>query len=252
MALFRIVLLLVALAPFHAYAEESLTIAVASNFRATAQEIATEFTRETGIPVRLSGGSTGKLYAQIVNGAPYDIFLAADITRPKLLEDNGVAVSGSRMTYAIGSLVLWSADKSLTGDNCRAALENGTYKHLAIANPMIAPYGAAAREFLQSAGLLQDASTRMVYGENISQTLLFVVTGNATLGLVAASQVKGELPLSASCSWSVPRSTHSALDQQAVILTRTGNAESAQRFMRFLQTPQTAGILGSRGYTVPE
>lgn len=238
--------------PLSAVAEEGLIIAVASNFRAAAEEIATEFTGATQTPVRISSGSTGKLYAQIIHGAPYDIFLAADAMRPRLLEDDGVAVNGSRVTYATGSLVLWSADSALENQDCLEALKSGSYRRLAIANPLTAPYGLAAKEFLENVGALDEAKGRMVYGENISQTLQFVASGNATLGLIASSQVADGLPEPGSCSWHVPVNLHSAIDQQAVILRNSENLAAAKDFMQFLQTPQVAVILKRRGYGVPE
>lgn len=252
MSAFRPALLFAVLAPVISIADESLTIAVASNFQATAGEIAAEFTEATKIPVRISTGSTGKLYTQILNGAPYDLFLAADAARPKLLEDHNAAVRGSRVTYAIGSLVLWSADSALKGDGCLQALENGAYRHLAIANPLTAPYGIAAKEFLQASGTYDDASSRLVYGENISQTLHFVASGNATLGLIALSQVAGDLPVTASCSWNVPNAMYSAIEQQAVILSASTHLNAAKQFLDFLQAPQTVAILEDRGYTVPQ
>jgi molybdate transport system substrate-binding protein len=236
----------------NSFADESLTIAVASNFQVTAKEIAAEFTAATQIPTRISAGSTGKLYAQIINGAPFDVFLSADAARPRLLEENGVAVKGSRVTYATGALVLWSADSALENKDCLAALELGSYRRLAIANPLTAPYGNAAKEFLEAAGIFDAVESRIVYGENISQTLQFVVTSNATLGLIALSQVKGGLPVDASCSWNVPSTMHTAIDQQAVLLANSDNADAARRFMTFLQTAHVTALLESRGYTVPE
>jgi len=251
-SIIRTVFLLAALVPAGSFADAGLTIAVASNFQAAAREIALEFTKATQIPVRISAGSTGKLYAQITNGAPYDIFLSADSARPKLLEESGTAVEGSRVTYAKGALVLWSADSSLEDRDCLAALRSGTYRRLAIANPATAPYGFAAKEFLQASGSFEVAESRLVYGENITQVSQFVVTGNATLGLIALSQVKGGLPVTASCSWNVPSNMHSDLDQQAVVLTESNNPDEARRFMNFLQTERVASILMSRGYSVPE
>ena len=235
-----------------ALSDDILTVAVASNFQTTARDIATEFTATTGIPVRLSTGSTGKLYAQIINGAPYDVFLSADAARPQQLEVSRHATAGSRITYAIGSLVLWSADPALQERSCRDALEHGAYTHLAIANPKTAPYGAAAEEFLQGSGLMKAAAGRLVFGENISQTLNFVVTGNATLGVVAASQMANELPVSASCSWRVPSDQHTAILQQAVTIAGSSNIESANSFMGFLQSGEARALLESHGYRVPD
>lgn len=209
------------------------------------------FVAATGTQVRLSSGSTAKLYAQIVNGAPYDIFLAADAERPKLLLDSGLAVPGSGMTYALGSLVLWSADSSLRGKDCRAALDEGAYTHLAIANPQTAPYGRAAKEFLQATGLWEVAKSRLVFGENISQTFLFVATGNATLGLVASSQVIATSPYVATCSWPVHSPELSLILQDGIILQRASNLEAARSFMEFIQAPRGIEILKRNGYSVP-
>ncbi len=242
------------LLPAVSLADKPLMVAVASNFQTTAKEISVLFTESTDIAVRLSAGSTGKLYAQITNGAPYDVFLAADAARPQQLES--AAIAASRMTYAIGSLVLWSADPALAGQDCRGALESGTYRRLAIANPRTAPYGKAAEEFLQNTGVSVaekiGGKSRIVYGENISQTLNFVATGNATLGLIAASQTHTELPVVASCSWNVPQNLHSELLQQAVVIKSSPNTADAQQFLRFLQTAEVRALLESHGYTVPE
>lgn len=252
MLCFRTFLLLAVLSPASVHAEEYLRIAVASNFLSTAQEIAAAFEEATGTQVRLSSGSTGRLYAQIVNGAPYDIFLAADVVRPKRLLDEGLAVPGSRMTYALGSLVLWSTDSSLRGKDCRAALEEGRYRYLAIANPLTAPYGLAAREFLQNAQLWDSAQDRLVLGENISQTFQFVASGNATLGLVASSQLVATSPLETTCSWSVQSPAASMIRHDGVILSGARDMEAAQRFMDFIREPRTAKVLQQRGYRVPE
>lgn len=252
MSCFRYFVLFAVLVSTSSFADECLTIAVASNFQVTAKEIAAEFTAVTQIPTRISAGSTGKLYAQIIHGAPFDVFLSADAARPKLLEENGVAVKGSRVTYATGALVLWSADSALENKDCLTALKSGAYRRLAIANPLTAPYGSAAKEFLEAVGVFEELESRIVYGENISQTLQFVVTGNATLGLIALSQVKGGLPVDASCSWNVPSAMHTAIEQQAVLLASSDNADAARRFMTFLQSAQVTTLLERRGYTVPE
>lgn len=244
-------LLLAALIPVAALAEEPLAVAVASNFLSTAQEISAAFTASTGTQVRLSSGSTAKLYAQIVNGAPYDVFLAADAARPGLLLDNGLAVPGSRMTYALGSLVLWSTDSRLRGKDCRAALDAGDYRHLAIANPLTAPYGRAAREFLQASDLWEGAKSRLVFGENISQTFQFVASGNATLGLVASSQLTALSPFVATCSWPVESPGLSPILQDGVILRRATNQHHARSFMKFIRAPRAIEILQRSGYSVP-
>jgi len=248
----RVLCLLVTLLPCLLFADDVVTVAVASNFAVTAEKISTAFTRESGVPVRISSGSTGKLYAQIINGAPFDVFLSADAKRPLLLEQSGYIVSGSRRNYAIGGLVLWSFDERLRGKDCHESLQRGDFNWVALANPNTAPYGFAAREVLEAAGLWEDATRRAVFGENIAQALNFVVTGNATLGFVAKSQtVNLDLP-AAVCAWQVPGSLHTPLYQQLVVLKKAGNTAGAQRFVDFLGTPLAGEIISRSGYTVPD
>lgn len=233
-------------------AAEPLTIAVASNFAPTAEAIAAQFMADTGNEVRISAGSTGKLYAQIANGAPYDIFLAADSERPVLLEARGLAVQGTRATYAIGSLVLWSSEPKFENVDCRKHLEDLGRDHLAIANPGIAPYGAAAREFLIGIGLWERVGPRLVFGENISQALQFVASGNASIGLIARSQsIDRRLP-KATCNWPVPESAHQPLQQQVVLLQRAASNTVAVKFLKFLTSPAAREIVVRYGYTVPQ
>ena len=235
-----------------ARADEPLTIAVSSNFRHAAEKIAATFTVDSGIRVRLSSGSTGKLYAQIVNGAPFDIFLAADAERPQLLEQSGLAAEGTLFSYAIGKLVLISADPALRDQNCLDALEEGSYKHLAIANPDIAPYGAAARAYLQAEGLWGQARSRVVVGQNIAQAMQFVATGNAALGIVAASQIQsGVAPTGISCMSVIDTADQSSLIQSGIVLRRSTNQESARLFMMFLQSTETREMIIAHGYEVP-
>ncbi len=236
--------------PGIAIANDSLTIAVASNFTTTAAEIAAKFTEATDISVIIVAGSTGKLYAQIVNGAPFDIYLAADAHRPELLERSGHAVTGTRITYAIGALVLWSQDATLKGRDCREALQAGAYGHIALANPQTAPYGLAARDVLVAAGLWEQVSERAVFGENIIQTFQFVATGNATLGFVARSQVIGGRFAEPSCAWPVPSSLHAELRQQAVVLSASQEQNTAEQFLQYLQSATATEILLRHGYTL--
>jgi molybdate transport system substrate-binding protein len=248
------VLLLLALGlAASAGADESLTIAVASNFRSTAELIAEDFTDESGIPVRLSSGSTGKLYAQIVNGAPYDIFLAADVERPRLLTENGGAIEGSLRVFAEGKLVLISADPELSEQDCLRLLEDGSYRRIAIANPVIAPYGAAAKAYLQAAGLWDDAEAKMVMGENVSQTFQFVATGNATLGIVSASQLADDSGAARiSCRRAIDVPEDEAVHQGGVILRRSEMLEEARLFMEYLRSDTVSALVLARGYEVPE
>ena len=233
-------------------AEDSLSIAVASNFRNTAEEIADAFTIETGVPTRLSSGSTGKLYAQIVNGAPYDVFLAADMERPRLLSENGAGIEDTLQAYVDGELVLMSADPDIREGNCLRALRDGSYKRLAIANPATAPYGAAAKAYLQAAGLWGDAESRIVMGENISQTFQFVATGNATLGIVSASQLAaGSGRVRTSCRQAIDAPTDHAVHQGGIILHRSKMHDEARLFMKFLASDTARAVMIAHGYEIP-
>lgn len=232
-----------------AAAADTVTVAVASNFRATAELIAAEFEVQTGHEVRISAASTGKLHAQIVHGAPFDVLLAADAESPLLLEESGAAVPGSRFTYAIGILVLWSA--SADGAGCRDDLSTPGKFHLAIANPVTAPYGRAAEEFLRTAGLWESLLSQLVYGENVAQTMHFAVSGNARYALVAKSQALDAALPSATCLWPVPADTHQPLVQQAVLLARAADRETAKSFLRFLQSTAARDTIRRSGYGVP-
>lgn len=228
--------------PAVVFADKPLNVAVASNFTRTADELALAFDAETGIDISYIPGSTGKLYAQIINGAPFDVLLAADEERPRLLEESGHAVKGSRFTYAIGALALWSPELA----DCRAALAAGSFEHFALANPLTAPYGRAAQEFLVAEGLWEGVEGRAVYGENIAQTLQFVATGNASLGLVSRSQILDAVPQEGGCTWAVPADRHAPIEQQAVVLD--SGDERALLFTDFLQTLQARKIIERHGY----
>lgn len=221
-----------------------LNVGVASNFATTLPRLANAFESNTGHTLRASVGSTGKLYAQIVNGAPFDVLLAADTRRPTLLVQAGLAVDESRFTYATGRLVLWSRDPSLS--DCRAALRESAGK-IAIANPATAPYGEAARATLQSLDLWNAAEHRLVTGESIGQALHFAASGNATLGFVAAAQLTPSMP-AASCQWHVPSSFHEPIDQQVVLLTRAKNTPAAREFLEFLRSEEGRRIVTDAGY----
>jgi molybdate transport system substrate-binding protein len=224
-----------------------IRIAVASNFRPAMEVIAGRFTSRTGHEVVLISGSTGKQYAQIRHGAPFDAFFAADSQRPKQLEKDGAAVEGTRFTYALGKLILWSpvagyADAS--GD----VLKTGDFKHLAIASPELAPYGLAAQQVLQASGLWESLSSRLVRGENIAQAFQFVDSGSAELGFVAYSQIcQPGKPLKGSF-WDIPHSLYSPIEQQAVLLR---DSEPARDFLRFVQSPEAMKIIGTFGYLAP-
>lgn len=225
-----------------------MTVAVASNFSVAIDEIAAQFTTDTGHRVRLIPASTGKLHAQIVNGAPFDVFLAADSDRPQRLEASGAAVPGTRFTYAIGELVLWSRQRA----DCRGALDDPGGMRIAIANPATAPYGAAAREFLQQAGLWDSVKPRLVIGESISQALQFVASGNAQLGFIASSQLRAPSLPDATCTWPVPTALHAPIEQQAILLQRGRDKAGAQRFLHFLRSDSGRVIIERHGYRLPE
>jgi molybdate transport system substrate-binding protein len=225
----------------------SVTVAVASNFTRTAEDIAARFTKQSGHTVSFSAGSSGKLYAQVGNGAPFDVFLSADAERPERLEQDGLAVAGSRFTYALGRLVLWSNDPALK--DCKAALAAGRFRHLSIANPKTAPYGVAALAVLARLGVpAESLGGRLVQGENIAQTLQFVASGGAQLGFVALSQLRGASAPVGSCRWEVPADLHAPLLQQAVLLRRAGGNAAAAEFLRFLRADTARELIRRDGY----
>ena len=228
-----------------ARAADVVTVAVASNFRSTATQLAHLFFEETGNAVRLSSGSTGKLYTQIVNGAPFDVFLAADAERPALLEGSGVAVNGSRFTYATGSLVLFSTSVA----DCMAALRDADAGFVAIANPATSPYGAAARRYLAGAGLWDAVSARAVLGENITQAWQFAFTGNAVIGFAARAQLN-DVARAPKCRLDIPTGAHDPLDQQAVLLNNDN--DTARAFLEFLRSEKSREVIARDGYEVPE
>lgn len=236
------------LVPVAAAGQDYVTVAVASNFAATARDVAAQFEEQSNYEIRITTASTGKLYAQIVNGAPFDVLLAADVERPKRLETGGAGVPGSRFTYALGALVLWSRQV----EDCRAVLHSDAAGRIAIANPENAPYGAAAKSFLQRSGLWDSLRDRLVIGENIAQTLQFAASGNAQLGFIAASQLQAPSLPPASCSWPVPDTMHAPIDQQAILLQRGAASEGAKSFLLFLRGDAGRAIIRRHGYSLPE
>ena len=227
---------------------ETLTLAVAANFAATLETLAAQYEVDTGHRVRLSAGSTGRLYAQIRNGAPFDAFFAADVERPRKLEAEGLSVPGSRFTYAVGRLVLWSPEAGRVKPN-GSALKTGEFEHLAIANPRLAPYGMAARQVLEKMGLWQALQPRLVRGENIGQAFHFVSSGHAELGFVALSQVQRDPHGTIRGShWQVPTALHDPIEQQAVSLQDT---EVVHDFMRYVRSDKTRALIRRHGYATP-
>jgi len=237
-----------ALATVHAAHADTVSVAVAANFTAPMQKIATAFEADTGHKAELSFGATGKFYAQITNGAPFQILLSADDTTPAKLEKEGKAVPNTRFTYAIGTLVLWSAQPGYV-DAQGAVLKTGDFKHLAIANPKLAPYGLAAMQAMDKLGVTARVQPRLVQGENIAQTHQFVATGNAQLGFVALSQVMADGKITSGSAWQVPADLHEPIRQDAALLeTGKGNA-AALALMQYLKGDKTRGIIKPYGYS---
>ena len=223
-------------------------VAVAANFTAPMQVIAADFEKTTGHQALLAFGATGTFYAQIKNGAPFDVLLAADDNTPARLEAEGGTVAGSRFTYAIGKLVLWSA-KPDGVDAQGEVLKRGDFRHLAIAAPKLAPYGAAAVETLEKLGLLSAIEPRFVQGENIAQTYQFIATGNAELGFVALSQVFGDGKLKRGSAWIVPDTLHHPIRQDAVLLSRGKDNAAAIALMDYLKSDAAKAVIGTFGYS---
>lgn len=218
-------------------------VAVAANFTNPAKDIAAAFEAKTGDKVLLSFGASGALYAQITQGAPFAIFLSADATRPETAEAEGFGVEGSRFTYAVGQVVLWSAQADFV-DADGAILETGEFAHLAIANPETAPYGAAAVEAMTALGVYDGVKDKIVMGENIAQTFQFVASGNAELGFVARSQVGGE----GGSQWVVPTELYAPILQDAVLLKVGADDAIAKALLDFLKGPEAAAIIEKYGY----
>jgi molybdate transport system substrate-binding protein len=226
---------------------DDVQVAVAANFTAPMQKIAAEFEKDTGHKAVLAFGATGKFYAQIANGAPFEVLLAADDDTPAKLEAEHRTVAGTRFTYATGKLVLWSAKDGYV-DGQGQVLKTGNFAHLAIANPKTAPYGAAAVETLTRLNVYDRVQGKLVQGENIAQTLQFVSTGNAPLGFVALSQVYRDGRFTSGSGWIVPANLHSPIRQDAVILARGGANPAARALEDYLKSNKARDIIRSYGY----
>ncbi len=235
--------------PFTASADE-VRVAVAANFTAPMQKIAEAFAHDTGHRAVLAFGATGKFYAQINNGAPFDVLLAADEQTPQRLEDEGQGVTGSRFTYAVGSLVLWSAREGYVDPQGRV-LADGEFRHLALANPKTAPYGAAALQTLEKLGLRERLQPRFVQGENIAQTHQFVASGNAELGFIALSQVIEDGRIARGSAWRVPADQHQPIRQDALLLQRGEHNPAARALLDYLRSASAVALIRAYGYEVP-
>jgi molybdate transport system substrate-binding protein len=229
-----------------AFADE-VQVAVAANFTAPMKVIAARFEQETGHKVSASYGATGKFYAQIQNGAPFDILLAADDETPAKLDKENATVQKSRFTYAIGKLVLWSAKEGVV-DAKGDVLKTGRFDHIAVANPKLAPYGLAAQETLQKLNLFATIEPKFVTGENIGQTYQFVASAAASLGFVAMSQVYEDNQLKSGSAWVVPPTMYSPIRQDAVILARGANKPAVTAFIAYLKGDKARAVIRSYGY----
>ncbi len=232
-----------------ARAAETL-VAVAANFAEVIEELTPIFERETGHRLLATTGSTGKLYAQITAGAPFQILLSADAKTPERLEAEGAGVTGTRFTYAIGRLTLWSSDPAAIPGDGKAALTASGVRHIAIANPDLAPYGVAAREALQGLGLWESLQGRIVMGQNIGQTHSMVATGNAQVGFVALAAVLSPRAPAAGSRWDVPQELFAPIRQDAVLLKAGADSEAARAFLEFLKSGPAREIIERFGYGV--
>jgi molybdate transport system substrate-binding protein len=222
-------------------------VAVAANFAQTLKDIAVEFEKDTGHKISISQGASGKFYAQISNGAPFEVFLSADDETPTKLVREGKAVAGSQFTYAIGRLVLWSPDATLV-DQEASVLKSEKFRHLAIANGKVAPYGMAAVQTMQKLGLLTKLEPRVVQGESIAQAFQFVSSGNAQLGFVALSQVWENGQLKSGSAWIVPEAMHEPLHQDAVLLNPGKEVPAANSLLNYLKSDKARKIMERYGY----
>jgi molybdate transport system substrate-binding protein len=224
--------------------------AVAANFIAPVQQIVEVFEKESGHKVWLSFGSTGKFYSQIKEGAPFDIFLAADEKTPKLLGQDGLAVANTRFVYALGKLVLWSAKPGYVDDK-GAVLSKGGYAKLSYADPKLAPYGLAAKETLQKLKLWDKVQSKLVTGESIAQAYQFAATGNAELAFIALSQITKDGKVTEGSWWIVPADMYNPIKQSAVLLTSAKDKAAAQAFLAFLKSEKAVATIRGFGYDLP-
>ena len=228
---------------------DEVQVAVAANFTAPIQAIAADFEKDTGHKLVAAYGATGQFYTQIKNGAPFEVLLSADDTTPEKLEKEGDTVKGSRFTYAIGTLALWSAKEGYV-DAKGEVLKNNEYQHLSIANPKAAPYGLAATQVLEKLKLTEATKARIVEGQNITQAYQFVSTGNAELGFVALSQIFKDGKITSGSAWIVPASLHDPIKQDAVILNKGKDNPAARALVDYLKGPKAAAVIKSYGYEI--
>ncbi len=229
---------------------EDVHVAVAANFSKPMKQIAADYEKASGNKVLVSEGASGKLVEQIKNGAPFEVFLSADQKNPIKLETEKLDVSGSRFTYAIGKLVLWSAKEGFVDDQ-GAVLKTGTFEHIAIADPKTAPYGKAALKVMEKMGVLDTLQPKIVQGESIAQTKEFVSSSNAELGFVALSQVIKDGKIGEGSGWMIPQDQYSPLYQDAILLKTGENNAAAKGLMDYLKSPAGLDVIKSYGYELP-
>lgn len=233
-----------------AWADE-VQVAVASNFAKPLEEIGSKFKAATGHEIKVSAGATGKLYTQIENGAPFEVFISADSKTPKKLVEAKQAEADSQFTYSFGTLVLWSSKEGYVDDKGEV-LKKGEFQHLAIANPKTAPYGEAGMAVLEKLGLTAAVTPKLVQGENITQTYDFVSTGNAELGFVALSQVSKDGKLKSGSAWQVPQEMYQPLAQDAVLLSKGKDNAAAKALLDYLKGEDAQAVMTSYGYALPK
>jgi len=231
---------------------DTLNVAVASNFTEVLRTIVSQFEAQSDHVVNIIPGASGKLYAQIVNGAPFDVFLSADLRRPEMLEADSLIVVGSRFTYAIGQLAIWSRDHEFAGSDCVDVLQDLGRKKLAIANPLLAPYGVAAKEYLVGRGLWDAVEAKLVFGENIAQTLQYATSGNASVAIIANSQLQRADEFGTTCMAVISTDEHGPILQQAVELAATSDTGAANEFLEFLRSSDSRDTILAHGFLLPE
>lgn len=237
-------------AMIHSVCAGEVNVAVAANFTAPVQQIAEMFKKETGHTAKLSFGSSGKFYAQIKEGAPFDVFLAADEKNPALLEKEGLAVDGTRFVYALGKLVLWSAKPGFVDDK-GIVLSYGSYNKLAYADPKLAPYGLAAQETLKIMNLWDKVQVKLVTGESIAQAYQFAASGNAELAFIALSQITKDGKVTEGSWWVVPAKMYNPIRQSAVQLRAAKDPIAAKAFLAYLKSEKALAVIRSFGYDFP-
>jgi molybdate transport system substrate-binding protein len=226
---------------------DEVQVAVAANFTAPMQQIAAQFEKESGHKLSIAYGTVGKFYAQITNGAPFEVLVSADDTTPIRLEKDNLAVPGTRFTYAIGKLVLWSSKPGYV-DAQGAVLKTGDFRHLAIANPKLAVYGAAGVTTLKNLGLYERVESRLVEAENISQAHQFISTGNAELGFVALSQIYKNGEVANGSHWMVPTNLYPQIRQDIVLLKKGENNPAAKALLAYMKSDAARAVIRSFGY----